>query len=108
MVRFSNTAVSLTHAILDVLCTANAGRDVLMRKMKEVEDVAKELGSEMRLPVERRVDGAARAGKHKTSVSPDVESGREMEIDTVIGSVVELAKIYGENTPCIHTIFGTI
>ena len=103
-----NPLSALTHATLDVLCTEKAGREVVMRMMKEVEGVAKKLGSGMRLPAERRVDGAARVGKHKTSMLQDVESGREMEIDTVIGSVVEVARICGVDTPCVDTIFGTI
>lgn len=103
-----NPLSALTHATLDVLCTEPVGREVVMSMMQEVERVAKRLGSGMRLPAERRVDGAARIGRHRTSMLQDAESGREMEIDTVIGSVVELARVCGESTPCVDTIYGTI
>lgn len=103
-----NPLSALTHATLDVLCTVPAGRTVVVRVMTEVERVANRLGSKMRLPIERRVNGAAKVGRHKTSMLQDVEAGKKMEIETIIGSVVELARLCGEQTPCIDTIDGTI
>ncbi|PXF44928.1 putative 2-dehydropantoate 2-reductase [Gracilariopsis chorda] len=103
-----NPLSALTHATLDVLCTVPAGREVVIRTMTEVEKVANRLGSKMRLPIERRVNGAAKVGKHKTSMLQDVEAGREMEIETIMGAVVEMARVCGEDTPCIDTIYGTI
>lgn len=104
-----NPLSALTHATLDVLCgKGSPGREVVMRVMREVEAVANALGSKMRLPIERRVDGAAKVGKHRTSMLQDVEAGREMEIDTIITAVIELARICKVDTPCIDTIHGTI
>lgn len=103
-----NPLSALTHATLDVLCIVPCGREVVLNMMKEVEQIAKTLGSGMRLPPERRVDGAARVGRHKTSMLQDVEAGREMEIETIMGAVIELARLCGASTPCIDTIYGTI
>lgn len=103
-----NPLSALTHSTLDVLCTHPDGRKVVMNMMKEVEMVANKLGSNMRLPAERRVDGAAKVGKHRTSMLQDVETGKEMEIETIIGSVVELAELCQVNIPCIDTIYRTI
>lgn len=104
-----NPLSALTHATLDVLCAKNSpGRDVVIRVMSEVEAVANALGTKMRLPMERRIDGAAKVGRHRTSMLQDVETGREMEIDTIIGAVVELARVGGVDTPAIDTIYGTI
>lgn len=104
-----NPLSALTHATLDVLCAKESpGRGVVIRIMHEVEAVANALGSKMRLPIERRVDGAAKVGRHRTSMLQDVEAGREMEIDTIITAVVELARIAKVDTPCIDTIHGTI
>ncbi|KAI0567686.1 6-phosphogluconate dehydrogenase [Gracilaria domingensis] len=103
-----NPLSALTHATLDVLCTIPAGREVVVLMMKEVEKVANRLGSKMRLPIERRVNGAAKVGRHKTSMLQDVEAGREMEIETIMGAVVEMARVCGEDTPSIDTIYGTI
>lgn len=103
-----NPLCALTHATLDVLCAEPPGRDLVLRVMREVEQVANALGAHMRLPAERRVDGAARVGRHRTSMLQDVENGRTMEIDTIIGSVVELARLCEVNTPCVDTIHATI
>lgn len=104
-----NPLSALTHATLDVLCgEGSPGRQVVMRMMSEVEAVAMKLGSKMRLPMERRVDGAARVGKHRTSMLQDVETGRQLEIETIIGSVVELARLCEQDIPSIETIHGTI
>lgn len=103
-----NPLSALTHATLDELCTLPFSRKVVMSVMREVEAVANRLGSKMRLPIERRVDGAARIGKHRTSMLQDVEAGREMEIDTIMGAVVELAGVCGIETPCIDTVYGTV
>lgn len=103
-----NPLSALTHATLDVLCTVEEGRDVVMRMMREVEQVALKMGSKMRVGIERRVDGAAKVGKHKTSMLQDVESGKEMEIETIMGAVRELAAIGGIDTPCIDTVYGTV
>lgn len=104
-----NPLSALTHSTLDALCSEGSpGRPVVMRMMREVESVAKKLGSSMRLPIERRVDGAARVGRHRTSMLQDVEAGHEMEIDTIIGSVVELARLCKQDIPCIDTIYGTL
>lgn len=104
-----NPLSALTHATLDVLCTENSpGRDVVMRIMREVERVANGLGSSMRLPMERRVDGAARVGPHRTSMLQDVEAGRDLEIDTIMSSIVELAAVCEQDIPSIQTVYGTI
>lgn len=103
-----NPLSALTHATLDRLCTVPEGRGVVMDVMREVESVANRLGSSMRLPIERRVDGAARVGRHKTSMLQDVEMGKEMEVETIIGAVVELAMIGGVDVPCVQTVYGTI
>lgn len=103
-----NPLSALTHATLDELCTVPFSREVVMSVMREVEAVANRLGSKMRLPIERRVDGAAKIGKHRTSMLQDCEAGREMEIDTIMGAAVEMARVCKIETPCIDTVYGTV
>lgn len=103
-----NPLSALTHATLDELCTVPFSREVVVSVMREVEQVATRLGSGMRLPLERRVDGAARVGKHRTSMLQDCEAGREMEVDTIMGAVVELARVCEVDTPCVDTVYGTV
>lgn len=103
-----NPLSALTHATLDELCTVDYSRAVVMSVMREVEAVAARLGSTMRVPIERRVDGAARVGRHRTSMLQDCEAGREMEVQTIMGAVVELAELCQVDIPCIRTVYGTV
>lgn len=103
-----NPLSALTHATLDELCTVESGRGVVVRMMKEVEKVANELGTQMRVPLERRVNGAAKVGRHRTSMLQDCESGREMEVGTIMGAVVELARLCEVDIPCVDTVYGTV
>jgi len=44
-------------------------------------------------------------GRHKTSMLQDVEAGRAIEIDALVGSVVELGELTGVPTPTITAIY---
>lgn len=104
-----NPLSALTHAPLDALCSRDGpGRAVVEGVMREVEMVAMRLGSKMRLPLERRVDGAQKVGNHKTSMLQDVESGRGMETETIVGAVVELGRLAEVETPRLDTVYGTL
>lgn len=103
-----NPLSALTHATLDELCTVPHSRAVVVAMMREVEQVANAVGTTMRLPLERRVDGAARVGAHKTSMLQDAEIGRPMEVDTIMGAVTELARLAYVSTPHVDAIQGTI
>ena len=70
--------------------------------------VAASLGVSMRVPLERRIAGAEKVGEHKTSMLQDVEAGRQMEIDAVIGSVLEIADITGISTPQTRTVYALV
>lgn len=100
-----NPISSLTHATLSVICTDPDGRDLAARMMGETQAVAAKLGIKFRLSINQRLDGAARVGRHKTSMLQDVEAGRALELDAVVGSVVELGGIVGVPTPTIHAIY---
>src|SRR5258705_13573656 len=64
------------------------------------------LGIAFRMSAEERVDAAAKiAGDHKTSMLQDVEAGRPMEVDALVGSVVELGSLVGVETPTIAAIY---
>jgi 2-dehydropantoate 2-reductase len=56
--------------------------------------------------VERRISGAEKVGKHKTSMLQDLEAGNNLEIDALLGSVIELGHITNTLTPCLSTVFA--
>ena len=67
--------------------------------------MGEKLGTTFRVTLEKRIDGAAKVGKHKTSMLQDVEAGRAIEIDALVGSVVELGVLTGVPTPTITAIY---
>lgn len=75
---------------------------MLVRKiMAEAESVASRLGIELPVSIEQRMAGAERVGEHKTSMLQDLESGRPMELEAIVGAVVELGERLG--LPMAHT-----
>ena len=87
------------------LCQQPASRSLLISIMKEAEAVASSLGVTMRVSIEKRLAGAEAVGHHKTSMLQDREAGRTMEVEAIIGSIVELARIQDINTPHLDTIY---
>jgi 2-dehydropantoate 2-reductase len=76
--------------------------------MSEAQAVAGRLGVEFRVTIEKRIAGAEKVGKHKTSMLQDIEAGREPEIDALVGSVVELGQLTGVPTPHIDALYALV
>jgi 2-dehydropantoate 2-reductase len=72
--------------------------------MREAQAVAEKLGIRFALPLEKRIAGAESVGAHKTSMLQDVESGRPLELDALLGAVVELGALTGTSTPHLTAI----
>jgi 2-dehydropantoate 2-reductase len=103
-----NPISALTHATLDVLCTDPGTRDVARRMMLEAQAIAEKLGVTFPIDVERRIDGGAAVGAHRTSMLQDLEAGRPMEIDALVRSVRELGEITATPTPTIDIVLALI
>ncbi|WRH61479.1 MAG: 2-dehydropantoate 2-reductase [Fuscovulum sp.] len=103
-----NPISALTHATLDVLCTDPGTRDVARRMMIEAQEIAEKLGVTFPIDVERRIDGGAAVGAHRTSMLQDLAAGRPMEIDALIGSVQELGRLTNTPTPTVDTVLALI
>jgi len=76
--------------------------------MLAAQEIAEKLGVKFPIDVERRIDGGAAVGAHRTSMLQDLDAGRPMEIDALVGSVQELGRITGTPTPTIDTVLGLI
>ncbi len=100
-----NPISALTHATLQDICQFPLGRELAANMMREAQAVAEKLGASFRVALEKRIDGAEKVGKHKTSMLQDVEAGRAIEIDALVGSVVELGRLTGVPTPTITAIY---
>ncbi|XWN34230.1 MAG: 2-dehydropantoate 2-reductase [Devosia sp.] len=103
-----NPISALTHATLDVLCTDEGTRAVARGMMVEAQEIAEALGVKFPIDVERRIDGGAAVGAHRTSMLQDLSAGRPMEIDALVASVQELGKILGKPTPTIDTVLALV
>lgn len=101
-----NPISALTHATLVDLLRFPATRDLCVEMMREGEAVAKRLGVALRVPIEQRIAGAEKVGAHKTSMLQDVELGKPIEIDALVGAVVELGRLTGTPTPHIDAVYA--
>lgn len=100
-----NPVSALTGATLSGICTDPQGRELVAQMMREASEVAAKLGVAFRMSIDKRIEGAQRVGAHKTSMLQDVEAGRAMEVDALVGSVVELGGLVGVATPTISAIY---
>ena len=103
-----NPISSLTHSTLVDICQYPLSRELASSMMCEAQAVANKLGIEFRVSLEKRIAGAEKVGKHKTSMLQDVEGGRAPEIDALVGSVVELARLTDTPTPHIDTVYALV
>ena len=103
-----NPISALTHATLDVLCTDAGTGGVARNMMLEAQQIAEALGVKFPIDVDRRIDGGAAVGAHRTSMLQDLDLGRPMEIDALVSSVQELGKITDIPTPTIDTVLALI
>ena len=101
-----NPISALTHATLVDICQFPLGRELAVRMMNEARTVAEKLGVEFKVTLEQRIAGAEAVGAHKTSMLQDVEHGRGLELQALVGSVVELARITETPTPTIDAIYA--
>jgi 2-dehydropantoate 2-reductase len=101
-----NPISALTHATLVDICRYPLTRDLAMQMMIEAEAIAKNLGITFRVGIERRIAGAEKVGAHKTSMLQDVEHGRAIEIEALVGSVVELGALTRTPTPHISAVYA--
>ncbi|MGJ8587406.1 MAG: 2-dehydropantoate 2-reductase [Yoonia sp.] len=103
-----NPISALTHATLDVLCTDPGTRDVARNMMLEAQAIAEKLGVKFPIDVDRRIQGGADVGAHRTSMLQDLDANRPMEIDALVGSVQELGRVTGTPTPTIDTVLALV
>jgi 2-dehydropantoate 2-reductase len=103
-----NPLSALTGATLEELAGRPDLRDVARSMMLEARAMAEKLGVKFALDVEKRMDGAMEVGAHKTSMLQDLERGRPMEIDALLGAVVELGTLTGDAMPMCKAVLALV
>jgi 2-dehydropantoate 2-reductase len=103
-----NPVSILTHATLADMCRDPGTRALIRQMMTEAAAVAAKLGVSFPLDIEKRIDGAAAVGAHKTSMLQDFEQGRPLELDALVASVTELGRLTGVPTPTIDNVLALV
>ena len=99
-----NPISALTHATLQDICRFPPTRALAAAMMTEARAVGEALGVQFRIGLDQRIAGAEAVGAHKTSMLQDVEHGRTLELEALVGAVIELGRITGVATPTIEAI----
>ena len=101
-----NPISALTHATLEDICRYPLSRELAATMMREAQAVGEKLGVQFKVSLDQRIAGAEAVGAHKTSMLQDVEHGRALELEALVGSVVELGRITETPTPTISAIYA--
>ncbi len=103
-----NPISAVTHSTLVDICQFPLTRTLAATMMTEAQAVAERLGAHFRVPMERRISGAESVGKHKTSMLQDVEVGKPLEIDGMLGVVIELAEMTDVEVPTLRALYACV
>jgi len=106
-VAFNPVSV-LTRATMGEIAARPGTRELVLAMMRETAEIATRLGSPPRLSVERRFEGAARVGDHKTSMLMDFEAGKPLETGVLLSAPVELARLAGVPAPSLELVHALI
>jgi 2-dehydropantoate 2-reductase len=101
-----NPISALTRATLVQMARDSGVRLVVSSIMAEVAAVANRLGVDLPISIEQRIAGAEKVGEHKTSMLQDLEANRPMELEPVVGAVVELGERLGIEMPHTRTVYS--
>lgn len=101
-----NPISALTHATLEDICRFPPTRALAAAMMAEAQRVGEALGVQFKISLDKRIAGAEAVGAHKTSMLQDVENGRALELQALVGAVIELGRITGVATPTIDAIYA--
>jgi 2-dehydropantoate 2-reductase len=101
-----NPVSALTRATLAQIAQDPGTASVIRSIMEEVEAVSTKLGMELPITIDQRIAGAAKVGEHKTSMLQDLEAGRPIELEALVGAVVELGERVGLPMICTRTVYN--
>jgi 2-dehydropantoate 2-reductase len=101
-----NPISALTGATLEELVRDADVSAVIRAVMTETEDVAARLDITLPISIDQRMAGAEKVGAHKTSMLQDLESGRPLELEAIVGAVVELGERLGVAMPSTRALYA--
>jgi 2-dehydropantoate 2-reductase len=101
-----NPVSALTRATVAQMVRDPGVCSVVRNIMQEVEAVSSKLGMELPVSIDQRIAGAEKVGEHKTSMLQDLEAGRPMELEALVGAIVELGERVGLPMACTRTVYN--
>jgi 2-dehydropantoate 2-reductase len=103
-----NPISALSHATMAGICRSPETRRLAVAMMTEAQSIAAKLGISFRHTIEQRVQGAEAVGEHKTSMLQDLEAGKPLEIEALIGAILEMGKLTNTTTPVIESVYALV
>ena len=103
-----NPISALTFNTLDQLTGDPGQREVARNMMLEAQAIGEALGVRFAIDVDKRIAGAAEVGAHRTSMLQDLERGRPMEIEALLGVIVEFAELTNLPAPTCRTVLALV
>ncbi len=103
-----NPISALTRATLGEMIGFEPTRNLVADTMAEAQEVATRLGIKIGISIDKRIQGAAEMGAHKTSTLQDIEASRTTEVECLVGAVAELARLVEYPTPRIDTLYACL
>ncbi len=101
-----NPISALTRATIVQMVRDPQVLELVRNIMTEVERVANKLGIELPISIEKRIAGAEKVGEHKTSMLQDLEAGRPLELEAVVGAVLEIGERLGVSMPNTQAVYA--
>lgn len=101
-----NPVSAITRSTMGTMLGSSESRDLIRSLMAEVDSVAKSLGVELPVSIDKRIEGAAAVGDHKTSMLQDLEAGKPLELDALLGAVIEIAEWKDVHVPRLRELYG--
>ncbi len=101
-----NPISALTGATLAQILTNPESTNLVRNIMQETEALTGKLGVKMQVSIEQRMAGAAKVGEHKTSMLQDLEAGRPLELEAIVGAVLEVGERIGLPMPHTRSVYA--
>jgi 2-dehydropantoate 2-reductase len=101
-----NPISALTGATLAQMLSNPDTTSLIRNIMQETEQLTEKLGVTMQVSVEQRMAGAAKVGEHKTSMLQDLEAGRPLELEAIVGAVLEVGERVGLAMPHTRSVYA--
>jgi ketopantoate reductase len=103
-----NPISALSHATMTGICCFPETRRLAVAMMTEAQHIASKLGITFRHTIEQRVEGAEKVGEHKTSMLQDLEAGKPLEVEALIGAILEMGRMTDTPTPVIESVHALV